>query len=151
MILHFGVIDIPYANAPKTMKRHKTHGPAGTETTGDVATWLENKYHIYETYYGMREQFVADQMAESVKGAIENLMMGAPPTTDPFLAGTGKIEEDFKLMLSAKAFDGVIAGFPTKAAQEGVNHRMKSGRGPKNRPSAIDTGLYQASSKVWVD
>lgn len=152
MILHFGVIDLPYANAPKEFRRHPTAPKAGTETTGDVATWLENKYHVMETYYSLQGDFVADQLAESIKGALENLMMGAPPSPDPFLAGASQIEKDFKDKLSQRAFDGLIPGLPTKAAKEGRSLRFKSGINPKGeRPSLIDTGLYQASMKVWVD
>ena len=152
MILHFGVIDLPYANAPKEFRRHKSAPAAGTETTGDVATWIENKYHVMEVYYNERGDYVADQMAESIKGAIENLMMGAPPVADPFLAGANSIEQDFKSMLSQRKFDGLIPGVPTKRAQEGRSLRFKSGYNPKGeRPSFIDTGLYQASMKVWID
>jgi hypothetical protein len=150
MILHLGVIDIPYANAPKEYKAHKDHVTPGTETTGNVAVWLENKYHVMETYYELRGQFVADALAESLKSVLEDLMMGAPVTIDPFGSGTSQIESDFKATLSQRLLEGIIPGTPTMAAQKGVSRRFKSGYGPLNRPSFIDTGLYQASFKSWI-
>lgn len=157
MILHLGVIDIPYANVPDEMKKHRRHRahPAGSETTGDVATWLENKYHVVETFYELHEQQVIDTVTESVSDAVEALMSGAPiATVNPFSPGAlSDIQSAFKQFLSNREIEALgIPGVPTQAALDGISHRFKNRRNPKGRrPSFIDTGLYQASFIAWMD
>jgi len=150
MILHLGVIDLPYANAPRG-KRAKVS--RGTQTTGDVATWLENRYGLMETYVRVHENVIADSVGDSIKGAIETLAMGGRIDHDPFGTATSKIEDDFKQFLSSGEVDTVgIPGTPTKAAERGVNHRLKHPyRRRKARPSFLDTTLFQSSFKAWVD
>lgn len=136
--LHLGVIDLPYSDKSGV-------------TTGQVAEWLEDKYHPMELYYELHQQEVADDLAQSALGALESLLMGAPADLDPFGTGTGKIEKGFKHFLDAKEMEALgYPGVPTQAALKGVNHRLKKKRGPR-RPSFIDTGLYQSSFKSWVD
>lgn len=157
-VLHLGVIDIPYANPPAEMKKNRTH-PAhspGTETTGDVATWLENKYHVVEVFYSLYEDQIVDDVANAMGDAVDALMSGAPvDSIDPFSPGAlSAIQTRFKQFLSNQEIEGLgIPGVPTQAALDGVSHRHKSGftRGRKRRPSFIDTGLYQASFIAWAD
>lgn len=188
MILHLGVIDVPYTThhqkvkpkSPNHRKRPKEvfvwtkagwvtstlgkigqkpykgpspgpKGSTGMPTTGDVAVWLENKYHIMESFYELRKVAVIKDLQESVQGKLEDIMMGAPVDGSPFLQGTSAIADSFKKFLSSSEIEGLgIPGVPTQAALDGVNHRLKSGKGPR-RPSFIDTGLYQASFIAWVD
>src|ERR1700691_3422722 len=93
MILHLGVIDIPYVQPP--LKRQRK-ARAGTKTTGDVAGYLENRYHVMEIYYQERQGVVANAVAESLKGAVESLLMGAPASLAPFGTATSDIEDDLK-------------------------------------------------------
>lgn len=136
MKLVLGVLDIPYENG---------------QTTGDVAEILEAKYHIMETFSEVRELEMADAMADGMAGALESLMMGAPPSLDPFGDGTSAIENMFKDALSNREFDGLINGVPTRAAVKGKSNRFKSKKSGGSRPSFIDTGQYQASFKAWVE
>lgn len=162
-VLHLGVIDLPYVEAPPTpkkpmaqAKRGKANKPkkaaqssAGTETTGDVATWLENKYGIMQAFADRHLPEIADSLAGSMAGALESLMMGAPAENNPFGTATSEITQKFKAFLDNREMDGAT-GVPTKAAQDGVNRRLKIKKGPP-RPSFIDTGEYQASATSWVD
>jgi hypothetical protein len=136
MKLHLGVIDFPYTYGDKAM------------TTGDVAVILEDKYEIMGTYWEKHGQEGADALAEGMAGTLESLLMGAPPTQDPFGTGTSKIEDGFRKFLDAREMDG-IEGIPTQASLDGVNSRLKKQSGDQ-RPSFIDGGLYQSSFKAWV-
>lgn len=138
MLLHLGVIDVPYAT--------------GGKTTGDVAEILEKKYGIMKVYADTHMPFIAESLEDSLAGQLESLLMGATPRGDPFLKGTGAIDQSFKAWLDANgpAVAGV-PGAPTKAAQAGVNTRFKSKKQKVERMSFIDTGAYQGHFKSWVD
>lgn len=151
MILHLGVTDIPYAQAPRALRAKRV---SGTQTTGDVAQWIENKYGLMQAFYDANADFVSDRVADSVAGAVESMMMGAPFSIDPFGSATSKIEERFKDFLTNREAEALgISGVPTMAALRGVNHRLKRpyDRSNPRRPSFIDTALYQASFKAWVE
>lgn len=164
-ILNLGVIDQPYMTPPGQMKAPKHPARAAKKvrgrrgggggsliTTGDVATILEEKYHILEHFMALHGQEVADDIAGSVKNAIESIFQGAPLTLDPFGGATSKIEDRMKQMLSLKELDAIgYPGIPTHAAQMGYSKRFKQPRKRRQpRPSFIDTGLMQASYKAWV-
>lgn len=170
MILNLGVIDIPYVDAPaagsgkkppknpgrKVRPRpHKSHeAKYRSVTTGDVAQWLENQYHPMEHFFELHGDEIADDFANSLAGAIETFFMGGPANLDVYGGATSKIEDRFKQMLSNRELDSLgYPGIPTAAAQAGVSHRHKSGytKGKVPRPSFIDTGLYQASFKAWIE
>lgn len=166
--LHLGVIDVPYVerepearrkarlakNAKRVLPVKLRHPSAEHKTTGDVATILEARYGVMEAFFENKEVMLVDFLSESVAGAIEDLVVGAPVgDRDPFAEGTSKIEESFREFLSSREAERVgIKGTPTKAARRGVNHRFKHPYAKANprRPSFIDTGLYQASMKAWV-
>jgi hypothetical protein len=139
-VLHLGVIDQPYQT--------------GRESTGDVAEILEGKYGVMDHFVKKHEQDIANDLENSLKGALENVLLGGPPSSDPFAAATSAIDNRFKKFLSSKEMDSLgVAGVPTQASLAGTSKRFKQkqkkDRGP--RPSFIDTGLYQASFKSWVD
>jgi hypothetical protein len=172
VILHLGVIDLPYATVPKAPAKVPKPGktgwvkrlwrrlkkafeasepPAGAKTTGEVATHLENKYHVMEVFYELHRDDVVTALEKSIQGKMEQLLLGGPTGGSPFDAGTSLIEADFKKFLSMKEMDGLgYPGVPTAASLRGVNHRLKIKKGPA-RPSFIDTGLYESSFKAWVD
>ena len=170
-VLHLGIIDVPYSSgsydkAPKkiakvrygTAKRGDVKAEragSATKTTGDVAEILESKYHIMEFFFeDVGSELIGDALANSVAGAIENLFAGAPAATiNPSAEAMSEIEAAFKLFLSQQEMDGQQPGVPTKAAQMGVNHRFLHPYAKSNpsRPSFIDTGLYSANFKSWID
>ncbi len=172
--LHLGIIDVPYSQASyrkvsakskRFRKGRALRGDEGTNlydvptnipTTGDVATWLENKYHIMEVFAeDVGLDAIDDALAHSVAGAIQNLVAGIPPEKlRPTAEAMGELESAFRHFLSQEEMAGLgVPGVPTKAALKGVNRRLLHpfAKGNPRRPSFLDTGLYSANAKFWID
>ena len=133
MILSLGVYDVPYTES--------------NETTGDVAEMLEARYNVMGTFYEMKGAEITQAIESSIAGAITNLMAGAPMHgIAAFAEAESEIGSLFRKFLDDKEIEGHTSPgtSPTKAALDGVNHRLKIKKGPR-RPSFIDTGLYQQS------
>lgn len=147
LTLNLGEIDAPYSTPPA--KDGKDAKP-NSATTGDVAGWLEDRYHPMLHFYEMQQGVIAKEVADSLVGSLESAAMGAPSEgANPFGAAESAIEIAFKQFLTLRTLETLgYPGLPTQAALDGVNHRLKLKRGPR-RPSLIDTGLYQASFKAW--
>ena len=137
--LHLGVTDLPYA--------FRVEG----ETTGEVAEILEARYEVMQTFFDRNEAKIAGALEASLAGALDTLLAGGPPAQNVLGAAESSIEELFKDFLTNREIEQPARdGIPTMAAVMGVNHRLKRKSGPR-RPSFIDTGLYQASFKVWME
>ena len=169
--LHLGVIDVAYGWAAppgettvqaglrvKRRKKKRTRarslfGLTSAITTGDVATILEDKYHLMESFYQVHEKDIGNLIVQAVAGRLENIQLGAPTGSDAFGTATNQIEDMFKKFLSTREVEHLgIPGVPTKAAQEGVSHRFLHPYAKRGeRPSFIDTSLYVSSFKSWVD
>ena len=153
LTLHLGVIDQPYRTAiTAASRRRRKKVSAATKTTGDVAVYLEDKYHVMEHFFELHKDGIAKSLENSLAGSLETMMMGGPATLS-FGTAESEIDASFKNMLSNKELDRLgYPGIPTMAALRGVNHRMLHpyARRP-SRPSFIDTGLFQASFKSWID
>lgn len=154
LTLHLGVSDVPYVQpANATRGSSKTHaGKIRYATTGDIAEKLERDYGVMEHFFEWHGGEIAADLEEGLKGALESYALGAPVQLEPFGSGIAKVEERFRDFLSTKEMDSRIAGVPTQAAQRGVSHRFKRpyAKHPP-RPSFVDTGLYEASMKAWID
>jgi hypothetical protein len=162
--LNLGVVVIPYAAAyrppPKFLKqitrggRAYHTGYAKGQTTGTIAHILEDRYGIMRVFYDQNKSTVISMIEDALAGAIKNVLAGGPPTIEPAAQGMQQIASMFKHDLSQRRFDGLTSPgkTPTAAAMRGVSHRFKRPyvRRP-SRPSFIDTGLYQASFKAWID
>ena len=149
-ILHLGVIDLPYASSPAA-KGKRTPKRGSAVTTGDVATFLEDKYHVMEVFFNQHAPEIGDDLAKSVQGALENLLLGAPPQTDPFGTATSAIEARFQTFIDLKEMDKLgYPGVPTAASIKGIRSRFKKRLDP-GRPSFQDSGQYEASFRAWVD
>jgi hypothetical protein len=140
LTVHLGVLNVPYSY--------------GQKTTGEVADILEEKYHIMELFV---EEIGADAIAsafeESAKDAVAALFAGAPAASLSLtLDATEEIATTFRIFIDQQELDGVVPGVPTAAALKGVNHRFAHPYAQinKERPSFRDTGLYQASMRVWT-
>lgn len=156
MKLVLGVADVAYSDA----------STGGATTTGEVAQILEDRYHVMETFYDSRKDKIAEWLSEGVAKAIEDLVdFGIKG--DPTFRVMQKIEAEFRAFLTANEmthlfgqltpaeaqyFIDKTGGF-TKAGAAGINHRLKHPYASKNeaRPAFIDTGLYQASFRAWVE
>lgn len=154
--LHLGVMDVPYVRAPPKRRRAKTM--AGEVTTGQVAEWLENKYHILEHFWQIHGKEAVADLELSLSGTLENLMMGSPLGSDPYAAAESSIEDRMKRFIIEGEMDALgYPGIPTKAARERASGRRRSSRfkrrrGTGARPvSFYDSGLYQSSLKAWVE
>lgn len=151
--LHLGVVDIPY-------------GKKGAKTTGDVAAILEAKYGLFTAFVEMHSKVIQFNIEQSLKGHVENMMMGAPIKSAAgaaFAQGMADIEFDFRDAIDKQSYDGKLPGVPTQAALMGIRHSLKSARARRQafvrggktvggpRPSFFDTGLLSASFRAWVD
>ena len=147
--LHLGVVDQPYAFRSLSRKRRNRPVKSGEQTTGDVATFIENRYAVMETFFDRHKEEIAGQLEKSIAGALENLLVGAPISVDAYAHATAQIEHSFRHFLTSREMDG-LPGVPTQASIKGVNHRLKIKRGA-NRPSFVDTGLFLSSFHAWVE
>jgi hypothetical protein len=154
-ILHLGVTDVPYVKAPRPGQNKVT---ASTVTTGNVAGWLEDKYHILEIFSIEHERDMAADLENGLGGALESMMMGAPTSLDPYAAGTSKIEERMKDFITNREMDHLgYPGVPTQAAKDRAAGKKRSSRMKRARAtnaeavSFYDSGLFQDSMKAWVD
>jgi hypothetical protein len=156
--LVLGVLDVAYSDA---------RGKDGATTTGDVAEILERNYHVMQTFYESRQEKIADWLAGSVANAIETVVETGSNVMPTFEAEQN-IEAEFRVFLSANEMShllgsltdselsyylGATGGDFRGAGERGVNHRKKRPYSSKNkaRPAFIDTGLYQASFRAWVE
>jgi hypothetical protein len=147
MKLNFGVIDVPYTEE-------------NSETTGEVAQKLEDVYGIMETFSRIHEDFITISLEVDIIKSLENTMKGINSNVG-FNESCSRIEKMFRTALDQKEFNYTHRGIPTQAAKDGVSHRFKYKnrkraskqrvRDKPDRPSFIDTGLYQISFKAWVD
>lgn len=143
LTLHLGVIDQPYRTAGKK---------GGATTTGNVASILEAKYDLMQTFAHVHWSTIETALTVSIQNALEAVIMGR--RVDPWDRGAQHIQADFRKFISSFEAERVgIPGTPTKAALRGVNHRLKHPYRKSNprRPSFRDTGLYMASFRAWVD
>lgn len=145
MKLHMGVVDIPYvARGPK--------GAAGTKTTGDVAQILEDKYAPMETYFDLHAREIARSLESGLAGSLESLLMGAPPSLDPFGTAMSEITKGFHRFIENREMEKLgLPGIPTQAAILGINHRKKNPRTGIRRPSFKDTGAYMNAFTAWIE
>jgi hypothetical protein len=153
--LHLGVVDLPYSEPPpKKGKRKKKGGGSNLKSTADVAAILEDKYHIMQHFAELHHEDIVHSLENAVEGALENLLSGAQHNPNMFDNAASEIEVMFKDMLTNKELEGIgYPGVPTQAAIKGVSHRFKHPYAKANpqRPSFIDTGLYQSAFKAWIE
>jgi hypothetical protein len=165
--LHLGVIDQPYGvKAPRRVRSvmrkgqkpvRSTAPAAGAETTGDVAQYLEDRYHVMEVFSEIEGQAIADSLAGSMSDAIDRLLQtGQPPATIFPTEGQPKIQAAFNRFIDSRAMDGLQPGVPTAAAggetgKVSRNSRKKAGVQAGSRPSFKRTGLYEQSFRAWVE
>jgi hypothetical protein len=150
--LVLGVVDVAYSDGE------------GAKTTGDVAGYLEDEYHIMRTFLEIYEDKIGDFLADAMVGEIESLAQGKPVTIfgkdistqlgDRVISGAsvnGKIEESFRDFLDSREWKQT-SGQAVDAADQGVSHRKKQPYKKRDaRPEFVDTGLYQASFRAWIE
>lgn len=132
-----GVIDIPHLDDGLT--------------TGDLAEILEGKYDLFRGFVEANLEEIADKMAESLDGSIENILAGGPAPENPYAEAMDWIRTRFQQFLDSGESETIgMIGVPTGAALAGVNRRLKMRRGPR-RESFIDSGLLRATLMAWFE
>jgi len=162
--LNIGVIDVPYAYEQEHLTKKgkpfkKRRKVTLSITTGEVAEYLEDHYAVMETFFEAYRDRIEESLVEAVLGDLDNVLNNRPANPEIFAPACSEIEAWFKHYLSSReaeyqaSLKGPTLAVPTQAALAGVNHRLAhpyAGSNPR-RPSFIDTGLYQASVKVWIE
>jgi hypothetical protein len=155
MKLVLGVVDILYTEPqPASNKPRKKSRQTPSQTTGDVAEILEEKYGVMQAFFNAHTNDIAEQLEEAVAVALDNVMNGFPAPPKLFDTASDEIGGMMKEFISSGEAERVgISGTPTEAALRGVNHRLKHPCAKANprRPSFIDTDQYRASMKAWTE
>jgi hypothetical protein len=143
--LKLGVIDVPEPNG---------------NTSYGVGTILEKKYTLFSSYVEMHHKDIEHQLCEAIVGAFETFQATGHVAKKPFDAAGQELTLGLKQFIYKEELAGKVAGVPTQAALEGVTTR-KVGRGKRakfkrtktgvRRPSFIDSGIFEASTKVWIE
>ena len=154
--LHLGVIDVPEIEG----------------TTYTVGKQLEERYGLFSMFYNAHQQDIADALAKDVAIGFDMMEKGLSVSVKEVFAVSGqKITDKMHDFLTTQEIERVSEkygeyGIPTKAALEGINTRTVNGKTPTKirkgqkfkkvvtgvrRPSFIDTGIFEASLKGWVE
>lgn len=151
--LMLGVVDVAYT------------GKDGSTTTGKVAGYLEDEYHIMRTFLEIYEDQIGEFLADAMIGEIESMAQGRPMGVfgkdlntnlgNKVISGVsvnGKIERAFNNYLDLREWKKV-SGQSVDAADQGVSNRKKQPNAKENKARAefVDTGLYAASFRAWVE
>lgn len=145
MKLILGVQNVAYSDA-----EHK-----GVTTTGEVAEILEDEYDVMGVFMEIHGGEVMAEVGKSMTAYLNSIFQGNPAKAERGLA-LSKIEEQFKDYLSADEWQS-HTGRVIQAAQTGKSARFKKGYktdkegNPVTRPAFIDTGLYSASFRAWLE
>lgn len=151
-VLNLGVVDVGYTDSE------------GSVTTGDVAGWLEDRYHIMRTFLELNEGFIEKCLVDAAAGAIESIAQGRPVSglnadlstrlDARQLFGSSvneRIEERFRDFLDAGEMNRYLPpDQQSQAAAQGINHRKKNPNTGQGRQAFVDTGLYQAAFRAWM-
>lgn len=114
--LNVGVVDLP-------------HGDDGL-TTGDLAEILEAKYDLFRGFVEDNLDKIADQMADALDGALNNMLNGAAVPENPYAEAMEWVGARFREFINSGEVERLgLIGVPTEAALKGVNHRLKIKRG----------------------
>jgi hypothetical protein len=155
IILSLGVIEQQYDDRPiapkakikpgKKAKRKK----GASVSTGDVAEWLEDKYHVMEIFAQVKSAEIEAAIEASLEKHMLTLLMGGEALgANALVEAQGDIEKEFRYFIDSDGMNGLYKGVPTQAALDGINHRLANPRTGNPRPSFLDTGLYQASFRA---
>ena len=149
--LMLGVEDYAYSQAERSNGKTTIR----RTTTGQVASILEDRYHVMGTFFGLKQDRIGEFLAESMSAAIESLTRGRMPGRPTYRAEQ-QIEAAFRAFLDANEMDIIARTLTGRgisgAADRGVNRRKLHPFSRKNqsRPAFIDTGTYRASFRAQV-
>ena len=157
--LHLGVIDVAYGWAAppgettvqaglrvkrrkkKRTKARSLFGLTSAITTGDVATILEDKYHLMESFYQVHEKDIGNLIVQAVAGRLENIQLGVPTGSDAFGTATNQIEDMCKKFLSTREVEHL--GIPPLSGERTV------ARAQQNAMSSLYTDETGKVHESW--
>jgi len=139
--------------------------PNGITSYG-LGNILEEKYTLFSAFVDIHQQEISNQLSESLAGAMETFLATGNMPKNPFNAAGEELTLSLKKYIYTEELAGKVAGVPTQAALEGISTRTMNGKNPRKvkggqkfkrvktgvrRPSFIDTGIFEASTKVWIE
>lgn len=128
--LIFGQEDITYSQGNEV------------KTTQEVADKLELMYGIKQKYIELKDQQIADKIANSLAQSL-----GRSNNVDPYDDACLDIETGFRNFIGSREAEiSGIMGLPSYASITGHGRITKT-----PGPSLIDTGLYVKTVKVWKE
>ena len=137
--LHLGVLDLAYADSDSQ-----------GETTGDVAGYIENKFHVMRIFVEENMDDIALEVGKRLAGEIESLVQGRPPIESPVVEFP-KVEMMFRDFLDSNEIQTIFTHRIVAADKGYSTRKKKKGEARPPRPAFIDTGLYQTSFRSWMD
>ncbi len=142
MNLCLGVLNVAYADPDAK----------GITTTGEVAAKIEDEYDVMDVFYRLHgtevKKAVADELIARMNDFIEGRTHRKSTVTLP------KVQSAFRDYLSRDEWQKET-GWKIAAAKAGSSQRFKDSKNKKKkrgaRPAFIDTGLYSASFRAWIE
>jgi hypothetical protein len=171
MKLNLGILEVSYSTA------HTGDMAKNSQTTTfEVATKLEENYHVMQTFYDSRKQKIADFLADDMAHSLQDMMNGrriggsksamftnkfhgiseSYSTSSLSYGADQKIEAEFRSFIFSNEMQKMniaATGKPlSMAAFKGVNFRKKHPYSIKNKPRVafVATGLYVSSFMAWT-
>ncbi|GGA00440.1 hypothetical protein [Dyella caseinilytica] len=139
MNLNLGVVDVVYTDGD------------GTTTTGDVAGYLESRYHIMRIFLEENEGFIHDCITNEVAGAIEIIAQGKRVPKLELRPAMSRIEERFRDALDSGELHRILPqSQQVSDATLKTSSRKKVMTQTESRQAFIDSGLFQNSFLAWV-
>jgi hypothetical protein len=141
--LVYGVLDIPYGEAYV-----KDTG----QTVPEVAGYLEDKYHIFETFHEAHEEEVLNPIKATLAALLVDSIMGRPVNLKASVKqSSGHIRPLFHDFLDNQEMDG-FSGVPTELSLKGVTHRRKKKKITGSpRPSFENSLFYRNAMRSWLE
>lgn len=136
VILHLGVVDFPYAK--------------GGTSTGDVATFLEDKFGIMQKFADMNEGFIAKAIENGLAGELEDMMMGKP-AGDPFLSAMAETEDKFREYITLEEHGIVTKQRLMGTEKVGARFKKQYRKAKGSKTTFVESGNYRKSFKAWID
>lgn len=136
IVLNLGVDpeNMPYADDGKTV--------------GDVAEILEDKFGVMGIFAGLHGKDIAENLADSLAGELENIAAGKRVPADPLLSAYPKIEATFRRYIEKEEHGIHLKKHDTRPA--GTRKKRQYRKVEAKHTAFVDTGAYKASFKVWA-
>lgn len=166
MKVKLGVHDVAYSDPEER----------GATTTYEVAEILEAKYGVMAVFEQLHMDLIQDAVVDHMMGMIRSVVQGNPRALEQVRKRgipLDKVESAFRDYLEADEWQRQT-GKEIAAAVAGISHRFKTpggklvaakavdagkggtiekvmSRSREPRPAFVDTGLYSAAFRAWLE